>query len=380
MDFSFSKDQEQLRKAVREFVEAEVAPFAAKWDEEDICPVDVFKKMGQLGFAGVFVPMEYGGAGLGYTERAIVLEEIARHSAGLAMFLMTHPLGVAAILHFGSEDQKKKYLPDLASGQKIGALAVTEPTGGSDLSGHQSTGEQVEGYWVLNGRKCFASNSHVAQVTVVTVKTGTDQKGRPALSAFIIESDNPGLTSGRKENKLGLRVSTMGDLVINNCKVGEDSILGGEGKGQRVALGIISEVGRAGMSAISLGILRGCLEEMVKFAKERKLYGKPISALQAIQFSIAETRIDYEAARLLTYNALTLKDTNQRCDVDLAMAKYFSTEAVIRAAKRNIENMGGYGVINDYSAGRFMRDGLAGLPSAGASNIMKVIVAAATLA
>lgn len=380
MDFSFSKDQDQLRKAVREFVEAEVAPLAAKWDEEDICPVEVFKKMGQLGFAGVFVPMEYGGAGLGYTERAIVLEEIARHSAGLAMFLMTHHLGVAALLQFGSDDQKKKYLPDLASGQKIAGLSVTEPSGGSDLSAHQSTGELVEGYWVLNGRKCFASNSHVAEVTVITVRTGSDQKGRPALTAFIVESDNPGLTPGRKENKLGLRVSVMGDLVMNNCRVGEDSILGGEGKGQKVALGIISEVGRAGMSAISLGILRACLEEMVKFSKDRKLYGKPISSLQAIQFSIAETRIDYEAARLLTYNALSLKDSNKRCDVDLAMAKYFSTEAVIRAAKRNIENMGGYGIINDYPAGRFLRDGLAGLPSAGTSNIMKVIVAAATLA
>ncbi|MFZ5647109.1 MAG: acyl-CoA dehydrogenase family protein [Bacillota bacterium] len=379
MDFSFSNEQDLLRKAVREFVEAEVAPMASKWDEEDICPVDVFKKLGQLGFAGVFVPQEYGGAGMGYTERAILLEEIARYSAGFAMFMMTHQLGVAAILEFGNEEQKKRYLPALASGEKISALSVTEPTGGSDLAGHLSTGELVDGVWVLNGRKCFASNSSIADVNIVTVKTGADQKGRPALTAFIVESGNPGLAHGRKENKLGLRVSIMGDLMINDCRVSPEAILGGEGKGQRVALGTISEVGRAGMSAISLGILRACLEDMVKFAKERTLYGKPISSLQAIQFSIAETRIDYEAARLLTYKALSLKDANQRCDVDLAMAKYFATEAVVRAAKRNMDNMGGYGILNDYPAGRYLRDGLAGLPSAGTSNIMKVIVAAATL-
>ncbi len=380
MDFSFSKDQELLRKTVREFVEAEVAPMAAKWDEEDHSPVDVFKKMGELGFAGVFVPVEYGGAGLGYTERAIILEEIARHSAGLAMFLMTHQLAVAAFLEFGNEEQKKKYLPALASGKKIGGLSVTEPTGGSDLTNHQTTGELKDGMWVLNGRKCFASNSHNAEVNIITAKTGADEKGRNSLTAFIVESDNPGFSPGRKEHKLGLRVSVMGDLVLNNCVVAPESILGGEGKGQKVALGIISEVGRAGMSAISLGILRACLEDMVKFAKERKLYGKPISALQAIQFSIAETRIDYEAARLLTYKALALKDARQRCDLDLAMAKYFSTEAVCRAAKKNMDNMGGYGVLNDYPAGRYLRDALTTLPSAGTSNIMKIIVAANTLA
>lgn len=380
MDFSFSKDQELLRKAVREFVEAEVAPNAARWDEQDHCPVEVFRKMGELGFAGVFVPTEYGGAGLGYTERAIILEEIARYSAGLAMFLMTHQLGVAAILEFGSEEQKKKYLPDLACGKKIAGLSVTEPTGGSDLAAHQSTGELVEGSWVLNGRKCFASNSHNADVNIVTVKTGTDEKGRTSLTAFIVETGAPGFAPGRKESKLGLRVSVMGDLVMNNCRANPESILGGEGKGQRVALGIISEVGRAGMSAISLGLLRACLEDMVKFAKERKLYGKPISSLQAIQFSIAETRVDYEAARLLTYSALTLKDARKRCDLELAMAKYFSTEAVVKAAKRNMDNMGGYGVLNDYAAGRYLRDALTTLPSAGASNIMKIIVAANTLA
>jgi len=380
MDFNFSQEQELLRKTVREFVEAEIAPNAAGWDREDTCPLEVFKKMGELGFVGVFAPLEYGGGGLGYTERAMVIEEVARYSAGFAMFLMTHHLAVAAIMEFGSEDQKKKYIPDLASGKKVASLLVTEPSGGSDLGGHQSTGELVGGAWVLNGRKCFASNSHVADVNVVTVKTGTDQKGRPVLSAFIVESGTPGFAPGRKEDKLGLRVSVMGDLVLNNCRVGPENILGGEGKGQRIALNTISEVGRAGMSAISLGVLRACLEDMVKFAKERQLYGKPIASLQAIQFSIAETRIEYEAARLLTYKALGLKDAGQRCDADMAMAKYFSTEAAVKAAKRNMDNMGGYGILNDYAAGRYMRDALAGLPSAGTSNIMKVIVAANTLA
>lgn len=379
-ELKFTEAQEMLRKAVREFVEKEILPIAKQIDEANECPVDVFKKMGALGFTGVFVPQEYGGAGMGLTERAIILEEISRHAAGFAMTLMTHQLGVEAILSFGTEEQKRKYLPDLAAGRKIGGLALTEPSGGSDVGGQQTTAEFKEGRWVLNGRKCFITNSSIADVSVITARTGEDSKGRPAFSAFIVEAGTPGFAPGREEDKFGLRGSGTGDLILNDCAVGEEALLGGQGNGNKIALGTISKMGRTGMSAISVGILRGCLEEGVKFAKERILYGKPIAKLQAIQFEIAQNRIDYEAARLLTYQAIGLKESGANCDAEIAAAKYFSTEAAVRAAKRTMDLMGGYGVVNDYPVGRYLRDAMAAIPSGGTSHVMQLVIAGQTLA
>lgn len=379
-EFKFTEQQEMLRKAVREFVEKEIAPIAHRIDVDNECPVDIFKKMGNLGFTGVFVPQQYGGAGMSLTERAIILEEISRHAAGFAMTLMTHQLGVEAILAYGNEEQKQKYLPDLASGRKIGGLAVTEPSGGSDVGGQQTTAELRDGQWVINGRKCFITNSSSADVTVVTTRTGEDAKGRPAFSAFIIEQGMPGFAAGREEDKFGLRGSGTGDLLLNDCRVGEGALLGGLGNGTKIALGTISKMGRTGMSAISVGILRGCLEEGVKFAKKRTLYGKPIAKLQAIQFEIAQNRVDYEAARLLTYHAIGLKESGANCDAEIAAAKYFSTESAVRSAKRTIDLMGGYGVINEYPLGRYLRDALATIPSGGTSHVMQLVIAGQTLA
>lgn len=379
-ELKFTEAQEMLRKAVREFVEKEIEPIAHRIDVENECPIDVFKKMGVLGFAGVFVPREYGGAGMGLTERGIILEEISRHAAGFAMTLMTHQLGVEAILTYGTEEQKRKYLPDLASGRKIGGLALTEPSGGSDVGGQKTTAEFTDGHWVLNGRKCFITNSSSAEVSVITARTGDDAKGRPAFSAFIIEAGTPGFAPGREEDKFGLRGSGTGDLNLNDCIVGEEALLGGQGNGNKIALGTISKMGRTGMSAISVGILRGCLEEGVKFAKERMLYGKPIAKLQAIQFGIAQNRIDYEAARLLTYQAIGLKESGANCDAEIAAAKYFSTEAAVRSAKRTMDMMGGYGVVNEYPVGRYLRDAMASIPSGGTSHVMQLVIAGQTLA
>jgi len=376
----FDKKQEMLRKTVKEFVEKEIVPIAAEIDEQDIFPEELFQKMGQMGYNGIFVPREYGGAGMGYTERAILLEEISRHSAGLAMAVMTHHLGVAAILDFGTEEQKKKYLPDLCSGKKIGGLAVTEPSGGSDLMGHQSTGEKIGEGWVLNGRKCFITNSHVADVSVVTVRTGEDAKGRPALSGFIIEKGTEGFAPGHKENKFGLRGSVMGDLNINDCHVSSEALLGQEGKAAKIALSTIGGVGRPGMAAISVGILRACLEESVKFAKERVIYGKPLAKVPAIQSIIAKNRIDYEAGMLLTYQAIGIKDTGEKSDTQSAIAKHYTTEAAVVAAKRTIDLMGGYGCINEYPAGRYLRDAMTTIPSGGTTQIMELVIAGASLA
>jgi alkylation response protein AidB-like acyl-CoA dehydrogenase len=379
MDFTFSEEQEMLRKSVREFVEAEIAPNAAKWDEEDTCPIGLFPKMGELGMTGVFVPEEYGGVGMGWTERAIVLEEISRYSAGLGIALMTHHLGVAAILRFGNEAQKKKYLPELAEGTKIAGLSVTEPTGGSDLANQSTTAEQKDGKWIINGRKVFITNSHIADVDVMVAKTGVNEKGRNLLSAFITEKTMEGHMPGRKENKLGLRGSVTGEVIYKDLKVPEENILGKPGDGQKIALSTISEVGRAGMAAICVGILRACLEDSIKFAKERILYGKPLAKLQAIQFMIAENQLDYEIGKLLTYKAFAVKDKGQRCDSEFAMAKLYTTEAAVKAAQRTMEIMGGYGVINEYPVGRYLRDALASIPSGGTSQIMKIIIAAGAL-
>ncbi|KUO76772.1 MAG: hypothetical protein APF77_12830 [Clostridia bacterium BRH_c25] len=373
--FKFTEEQEMLRKAVREFAEREVAPKAAAWDEEDVCPVDLFPLMGEMGINGIFAPEEFGGTGLGHVERAICIEEISRYSAGLGIALMTHHLAVAAILYYGNEEQKKKYLPDLCSGKKIGGLSVTEPGGGSDFMGQKSTGELKDGKWVINGRKCFITNSHVADIDVCTVRTGTDAKGRAQLTAFILEKGMAGHSAGRKEHKLGLRGSVTGDVIYANVEVEPEQMLQKEGDGAKIAMATIGEVGRAGMSAICVGILRGCLEESIKFSKERILYGNPISKLQSIQFIIAENKLDYETANMLTYRAAGMKDAGIPCTTEFAMAKLHSSEAAVSAAKRTMDLMGGYGIINEYPVGRFLRDALASIPSGGTSHIQKIVIA-----
>lgn len=379
MNIHFSEEQRLLQEAFRDFAKSEVAPSAAKWDEEDRCPTELFPLMGELGILGIFVPEEYGGVGLGHTERVMALEEIARYSGGLAMFVFTHQLGMAAILEFGTEEQKKKYLPGLCAGTMIGGLAVTEPGGGSDVAGQTTVAELIDGRWIINGRKCFITNSHVADITLVTARTGKDAKGRNQFSVFLLEKGTKGFTPGRKEHKIGLRGSVTGDLVMNNAEVPEENMIGRQGDGTAAALKTIGEVGRASMTAICVGILRGCVEESVKFANERIEYGKPIAKLQAIQFHIAENRVDYEAARALLYKAVTLKDEGISVTAEFSTAKYFATEAAVRASKRTIELMGGYGNIKEYPAERFLRDSISSIASGGTSEIQKIIVAGDTI-
>ena len=379
MNFNFTEEQELLRSAFAEFIKEEITPNAAKWDEENHTPLDLMPKLGEIGILGVFVPEEYGGVGLGHTERVMALEEIARHSAGLAMMVFTHQLGMAAILDFGTEEQKTKYLPDMCMGTSICGLAVTEPGGGSDVAGQKTEAQLADGQWVINGRKCFITNSHCADVAVITCRTGEDAKGRPAFSAIIIEKGTKGFTPGREENKLGLRGSMTGELIMNDVKVPEGNLVGEVGKGTPIAMKEIGEVGRASMAAIGTGILKACLEDAVKFANERIVYGKPIAKLQAIQFHVAEIRCDYEAARLMLYRAAAVKDEGKPASTEFSMAKYFATDAACRDARKLIEVMGGYGVVNEYAAGRYLRDALACISSGGTSEIQKIIIAGDTL-
>ena len=267
MDFHFTEEQELLRGAFKEFIKEEIAPNAAKWDADNFTDLAMMPKLGELGVLGVFVPEEYGGVGLGHTERVMALEEIARYSAGLAMMVFTHQLGMAAILDYGTEEQKLKYLPDMCAGTSICGLAVTEPGGGSDVAGQKTTAELDGGEWVINGRKCFITNSHCAGATVITCRTGEDDRGRATFSTIIIEAGTEGFAPGREENKLGLRGSMTGELIMNNVRVPEGNLVGEVGKGTPIAMKEIGEVGRASMAAIATGILRGCLEDAVKFAK-----------------------------------------------------------------------------------------------------------------
>ncbi len=378
MSFRFTEEQEMLKQAFADFAKAEIAPNAAKWDEDHYVPMEIMPKLGEMGFLGVFVPEQYGGVGLGHMERCIALEEIARYSAGLAMMVFTHQLGLAAILDYGTEEQKQKWLPGMCDGTCVCGLAVTEPGGGSDVGGLKTEAVLENDTWTINGRKCFITNSHCAGVTVVTCKTGEDEKGRAIMSTIAIEAGTEGFNPGREENKLGLNGSFTGELIMEDVKVPVENTVGEIGKGMPITMKELGEVGRASMAAIELGIVRACLEDAVAFAKERILYGKPLSKLQAIQFQIAEIRCDYEASRLMTYSAASMKDEG-KVGTEFSMAKYFISEAAVRSAKRLIEIMGGYGVVNEYPAGRYLRDAIGCIPSCGTSEIQKMIVAGETL-
>lgn len=377
--FNFTEDQEMLRKAAKDFAMAEVAPKAAEWDEKDICPSELWPALGDLGVLGIFTPEEYGGVGMGHVERAIFLEEISRYSGGLGIAIMTHHLAMEALIKFGTEEQKQKYLPGLCSGKMIGGLSVTEPGGGSDFAGQVCAAEKTETGWTLNGRKCFITNAGMTDVNVIICKTGTDEKGRGILTAFVVESDTEGFKAGRHENKLGLRGSLTGDVILDDCKVGEDALLGKVGEGSKLGMGAIGEVGRAGMTAICVGILRASLEDASKFAKERVVGGKPIAKLQAIQMLLGDLRADYEAAKALLYIAASVKDDGKPAVTAFATAKLFATEAAVKGARTCMDIMGGYGVINEYPVGRYLRDALASIPSGGTSQIQRMIIAGDTL-
>ena len=376
MDFKFSEREEMLRKSVREFAEAEVTPKMEAMEETGDFPTDLLKPMADLGIMGVITPPEYGGVGLGYLARTIVLEELGRVCAAMPMALQVHHMACADLNDFGSEEQKKKYLPPLAKGETMGCVAVTDPSGGSDVVGMKTTAELKGDKYILNGRKCFITNSHNSDFWVVICKTAEGAKG---LSALIVDKDAPGAKLGRKENKFGLRGANTGELAFDNCEVPKENLLGQEGGGLAVALKAISETGRTGMAAVGLGILTAVYEEAGKFATERTLYGKPISALQAIQFYMAEIYSQLEICRLLCYRASWLKDQGMRCDNEAALAKYYTCNEAANAAKKAIEIHGSYGIMREYAVQRLLRDAMVTIPAGGTAEISKVVLARAAL-
>jgi len=377
MDFQFSEREELLRKSVREFAENEVTPKMDSMEETGEFPMELLEPMGKLGITGIITPTEYDGVGMGYVARTIVLEELGRVSAAMPMAMQVHHMGAAVINDFGTDEQKKKYLPPLAKGETMGCVAVTDPTGGSDLGGIKTSAELKGDVYILNGRKCFITNTHTSDFWVVIARTAEGAKG---LSAFIVNKDLPGAKLGRKENKFGLRGANTGELAFDNCEVPKKNLLGQEGGGLAVAIKTISETGRTGMAATALGILTATYEEAGKFASERVLYGKPIATLQAIQFYMAEIYTQLEICRLLCYRASWLKDQNMRCDNEAAMAKYYTCEAATNAAKKAIEIHGSYGIMKEYAVQRLFRDAMVTIPAGGTAEIAKVVLARAALA
>lgn len=372
IDFTFTEEQEMFRKAAREFAETKVAPYLAEMEKEGEVVQEVVKSLSEAEMMALTIGEEYGGLGLGYTARLIALEEISRISVATAMMLQVFALGVEPILKFGTEELKKKYLPELANGKRLATTAVTEATGGSDPTGIRTSYRKDGEDFIVNGRKCFITNSHIADTITILSKSEEDPK---AFCAFVIDQDMPGWRATHREHKVGMRGCNTGGLAFDNLRIPKAKLLGEEGKGLRVTMAAIGDVGRGGMVGCALGVQAACLEASVKFANERILYGKPISSLPAIQNKLAEMKIDLEAGRLLGYRAAALQDQGQRSSNEFAVAKYFTTEAAQKAAKMAIDIHGGYGCMEEYAVSRFLRDAFVLGPSAGTSDIMKVIIA-----
>jgi len=376
IDFTFTDEQEMFRKAAREFAESRVAPFIPEMEHTGKVPPDLVKALGEAEMMAITIPEEYGGLGLGFVARMIALEEISRISTATAMMLQVFALGIDPIVRFGTEEQKRKYLPELATGKRLASVAVTEPTGGSDPTGGRTTYVKDGSDFIVTGRKCFITNAHIADTITVLAKDETNPK---AFSALIIEKGTEGFRATHEEHKVGMKGCNTGELSLEKCRVPAAQMLGAEGKGLRVTMSAIGDVGRGGMVGCAIGLHTACLEASIKFANERVLYGKPISNLQAIQMKLAEMKIDLEAGRLLAYRAAAMQDRGEASSNEYAVAKYFTTETAQKAAKMAVDIHGGYGCMEEYAVTRYLRDAFILGPSAGTSDIMKVIVARWTL-
>ena len=376
MDFALSNEHKLLRESAQDFAERVIRPRVRWMEETDDIPWDVIKEMGKRGFIGVCVPQEYGGTGQGHLARMIIVEEIGKISAACAFFLQIFHLGIAPIVDFGSPEQKARYLPSLARGERLAALALTETTGGSDPGGLRTKAKRRGDLYVLNGKKVFITNAHVADTFIVVARTS---EGRRGVSALIVDKNTPGFRLGRKEQKFGIRGCNTGQLIFENAEVPAANLLSEEGRGLGIAFKAIGEVGRTGTAGCALGVLHACLETATRRAKGRKLYGRPIAELQGIQWPLAEIYLDLEIAKLLCYRAAWLVDRGGRCDGEIAAAKFHSTEAAVRSAKKTVDIYGGYGYLDGGVPQRLYRDAECLIASAGTSEVMRIVMARVAL-
>lgn len=381
LDFSLTDEQIQLRRTVREFAEGEIAPHVMEWDEASHFPIEIVPKLAEMGLLGVTFPEKYGGAGLGYVEYAIVIEELSRVDGSIGIIVAAHnSLCTNHIYKFGTEEQKKKYVIDLAQGKKIGCWSLTEPEAGSDAGGTRTTAVRQNGDWILNGSKTFTTNGHYADVCVAMAATDKSKKSH-GISAFILEKGTPGFRPGKKENKLGLRASDTSEVIFDDCRIPAANLLGKEGEGFVNSLQIL-DGGRVSIAALGLGMAQGAYEASVKYAKQRKQFGKTISEFQAIQFKLADMATQIDAARLLTYRAAWLADRAiakgedaVRYTQESSMAKLYAGEVAVRVANEAVQIFGGYGFIKDYPAEKYYRDVKLCTIGEGTSEIQRLVIA-----
>ncbi|HXW61651.1 MAG TPA: acyl-CoA dehydrogenase [Candidatus Acidoferrales bacterium] len=381
VEFSLTDEQQQLRRTVREFAEGEIAPHVMEWDEASQFPAEIIPKLAEMGFLGVIFPEKYGGAGMGYVEYAIIIEELSRVDGSVGIIVAAHnSLCTNHIYKFGSEAQKQKYVVPLAQGEKLGCWSLTEPEAGSDAGGTRTVAAKQDGCWVLNGAKTFTTNGHHADVCVAMAVTSASQK-QHGISAFIIEKEASGFRPGKKENKLGLRASDTSEVVFTDCRLPAENLLGEEGEGFVNSLQIL-DGGRISIAALGLGMAQGAYECSVKYAKQRKQFGKPISEFQALQFKLADMATQIEAARLLTYRAAWLADRvgasgdpDARISRESSMAKLYAGETAVRVANEAVQIHGGYGFTKDYPAEKFYRDVKLCTIGEGTSEIQRMVIA-----
>ncbi len=374
MDFSTTENQRMIADMIRKFGETNIRPKMMEWDESQEFPVEVFKKLGELGLMGVLVPHEYGGSGFSYTEYVTAIVELSKICGSIGLSMAAHnSLCTGHILAFGNEEQKKKYLPKLASAEWIGAWGLTETGTGSDSGGMNTIAKKDGDYYVLNGSKNFITHAITGNVAVVIARTG--EKGDShGMSAFIIEKGTPGFNSGKKENKLGMRASETAELIFTDCRVHKDQMMGKEGDGFIQAMKVL-DGGRISIAALSVGIAKGAFDASVKYSKEREQFGKPISQFQAIAFKLADMATEIEAAELLTLLAADKKNKGEKMTKEGAFAKYYASEVACRVSNEAVQIFGGYGYTKDFPVEKYYRDCKLCTIGEGTSEIQKLVIA-----
>ena len=374
MNFQFSEEQELIATSARDFAEQYIRPHIMEWDEVQHFPKDVLHKAGEMGFMGIFIPEEYGGSGLGYHEYAAIIEEIAKVDPSIGLSVAAHnSLCTGHIHYFGNEDQKKKWLPKLATGEWIGAWGLTEHNTGSDAGGMNTTATKDGDYYVLNGSKNFITHGISGHIAVVIARTG--EKGDShGMSAFVIEKGTPGFSSGKKEDKLGMRASETAELIFDNCRIHKNNLLGQEGEGFIQSLKIL-DGGRISIAALSQGVSKGAYEAALKYSKERVQFGKPISSFQGISFKLSDMATEIEASNLLIHKAASMKNNGEKVTTMGAMAKMYASEACVRISNEAVQIHGGYGYIKEYPVEKFYRDSKLCTIGEGTTEIQKLVIA-----
>lgn len=374
MTFNENENQKMIAQMIRDFGDKHIRPKLMDWDESQELPIDVLKKLGELGLMGVLVPEKYNGSGFGYLEYITTLEEIGKVCGSIGLSVAAHnSLCTGHIMAFGNEEQKEKYLTKLATAEYLGAWALTEPNTGSDAMRMKTVAVQDGDYWVLNGTKCWITHGKSSDIVVAIVRTGEllDSRG---MSAFIIERNTPGLKAGKKENKLGMRASETAEVIFEDCRIHKSMMLGNQGEGFIQAMKIL-DGGRISIAALSLGIAVGAYEAALKYAKEREQFGQPIANFQAIAFKLADMATQIEAARLLTQQAGVLKNNGKKVTRQSAYAKYYASEVAVRAATEAVQIFGGYGYTKDFPVEKFYRDSKLCTIGEGTSEIQKLVIA-----